>query len=409
MTAADTPRATWSATNTPQDHDCPRPYEETRNSEGETHRSGCRRRGHGRRDGGPRQLRPPRLAGVASPSIDSTAQGRELIEAARRGDQDAYGRLVEPYRIQLHTHCYRMLGSVHDAEDALQDTLLRAWRGLPRFEGRSSLRSWLFRIATNASLKLIERRPKRVLPIDYGPATALHDAPGEPLVESVWVEPYPNGELGVEDGFAAPEARYEQRESIELAFIAAIQHLSARQRAVLILHDVLGFSAQEVAESLETTVASVNSALQRARKGVSQRVPDQSQQATLRSLGDEGQRQIVEKYIDAWVRDDVDAVVAMLTEDATWSMPPMATWYRGLEAVIGFLTEWPFRQRWRRVPARANGQLAVGSYIWDSGKGRYTAQVLDVLTLRGARIRAVTGFVTPEVFPNFGLPNEFPA
>src|SRR5262249_26038832 len=354
VTAADTPRATWSTTNTPQDHDCPRPYEETRNSEGETHRSGCRRRGHGRRDGGPRQLRPPRLAGVASPSIGSTAQGRELIEAARRGAQDAYGRLVEPYRLQLHTHCYRMLGSVHDAEDALQDTLLRAWRGLPRFEGRSSLRSWLFRIATNASLKLIERRPKRVLPIDYWPAAALHDAPGEPLVESVWVEPYPNGELGVEDGFAAPEARYEQRESIELAFIAAIQHLSARQRAVLILHDVLGFSAQEVAESLETTVASVNSALQRARKGVGERVPDQSQQATLLSLGDEGQRQIVEKYIDAWVRDDVDAVIAMLTEDATWSMPPMATWYRGLEAVIGFLTEWPFRQRWRRVPAQAN-------------------------------------------------------
>lgn len=173
---------------------------------------------------------------------------------------------------------------------------------------------------------------------------------------------------------------------MELAFIAATQHLSARQRAV-ILHDVLGFSAQEVAESLETTIASVNSALQRARKGVTERVPKQSQQATLRSLGDERQRQIVEKYIDAWDRDDVDAVVAMLTEDATWSMPPMATWYRGLEAVIGFLTEWPYRQRWRRVPARANGQVAVGSYIWDAGKEstRPTCSTCSDCRVRGSR------------------------
>jgi RNA polymerase sigma-70 factor (ECF subfamily) len=162
----------------------------------------------------------------------------------------------------------------------------------------------------------------------------------------------------------------------------------------------------EGAESVETTVASVNSALQRARKGVDERVPEQSQQATLRSLGDERQRRIIEKYIDAWERDDVGAVVAMLTEEATWSMPPIATWYRGLEAVVGFLTEWPFRERWRRVPARANGQLAVGCYIWNAGQLRYRAHVLDVLTLQGERIQAVTGFVTPEVFPGFGLPSE---
>jgi RNA polymerase sigma-70 factor (ECF subfamily) len=201
----------------------------------------------------------------------------------------------------------------------------------------------------------------------------------------------------------------EQRESVELAFIAALQHLSARQRAALILHDVLGFSAREVAESLETTVASVNSALQRARKGVGERVPEQSQQSTLRSLGDEGQRRIVERYIDAWDRADVGAIVAMLTEEATWSMPPLATWYRGLEAIVAFLTEFPLRQRWRRVPARANGQLAVGCYLWDAGKGRYTAYVLDVLTLREARIEGVTGFITPEIFPRFGLPDELPA
>ena len=215
-----------------------------------------------------------------------------------------------------------MLGSVHDAEDALQEALLRAWRGLPRFEGRSSLRSWLYRIATNTCLDAIARRPKRVLPIDYGPPTDPHDGPGQPLVESVWVEPYPDETLGLEDGYAAPEARYEQREAVELAFIAALQHLPATQRAVLILREVLGFSAKEVAETLETTTASVNSALQRARKAVDERLPEQSQQATLRALGDDGVREVVEGYVDAWDRGDVDAVVAMLTEDAASSMPP---------------------------------------------------------------------------------------
>lgn len=167
---------------------------------------------------------------MASRSIDSTTEERELLAAARRGDQRAYGQLVEPYRAQLHAHCYRMLGSVHDAEDALQEALLRSWRGLPRFEGRSSLRSWLFQIATNASLRLIERRPRRVLPIDHGPAAALHEAPGQPLTESVWVEPYPDDRFGVAGGYAAPEARYELRESVELAFVAAVQHLSAPAR-----------------------------------------------------------------------------------------------------------------------------------------------------------------------------------
>src|SRR5690348_5769983 len=203
----------------------------------------------------------------------------ELLDAARGGDEDAYRALVEPLRAELHAHCYRMLGSVHDAEDALQDALLRAWRGLPRFEGRSSVRSWLYRIATNSCLDLIARRPKRVLPIDYGPPTDPHAGPGEPIVESVWIEPYPDERLGIEDGFAAPEARYEQRESVELAFVAALQLLPARQRAVLILREVLGFSAREVAESLDTTTASVNSALQRARATIEDKLPQESQQA----------------------------------------------------------------------------------------------------------------------------------
>src|SRR5438477_1626250 len=233
---------------------------------------------------------------MSGPSTSAPRPELELLEAARGGREEAFAQLVEPYRAQLHAHCYRMLGSVHDAEDALQEALLRAWRGLSRFEGRSSLRSWLYTIATNTCLNAIERRPKRVLPIDYGPATDPHVGPGEPIVESVWIEPYPDEMLGLEDGYAAPEARYEQRESVELAFVAALQHLPATQRAVLILREVLGFSAKEAAEMLDTSVASVNSALQRARKTVDERLPDQSQQATLRALGDEGVREVVESY-----------------------------------------------------------------------------------------------------------------
>jgi RNA polymerase sigma-70 factor (ECF subfamily) len=320
-------------------------------------------------------------------AIGSPASERALLDAARGGDEDAYRRLVEPHRRELHAHCYRMLGSVHDAEDALQDALLRAWRGLAGFAGRSSLRSWLYRIATNACLDVVARRPKRVLPLDY-----------EPLEESVWIEPYPD----------APEASYEQREGVELAFIAALQHLAPNQRAALILREVLGFSALEAAETLDTTVASVNSALGRARQGVRERLPEQSQQATLRALGDERLRAVVERYTDALERADVDAVVALLTEDATWSMPPHTSWYRGHDAIVAFLASGPFTVRWRHVATRANGQPAVACYRWDEERGAYVASVLDVLTLRGERIGAVTAFVDPDVFAGFGLPPQLP-
>src|SRR5919198_1622821 len=224
-----------------------------------------------------------RSQAMSPPPTGSSTEEQEQLEAARRGDEEAYRRLVEPHRGELHAHCYRMLGSLHDAEDALQETLLRAWRGLPDFGERSSLRTWLYRIATNVSLDAIARRPKRVLPVDYGPmATPTAGEPGPPLAESVWIEPYPDEALGTAEGYASPEARYEQREAVELAFIAALQLLPGTQRAVLILREVLGFSAREVSESLDTSVASVNSALQRARKTVEQRLPERSQQATLR-------------------------------------------------------------------------------------------------------------------------------
>jgi RNA polymerase sigma-70 factor, ECF subfamily len=309
-----------------------------------------------------------------------------------------------------------MLGSVHDADDALQDALLRAWRGLGKFEGRSSLRSWLYRITTNACLDVISRRPKRLLPTDHAPAAGPDDDLGKPLTESVSFEPYADDQL--EDGYAAPEARYERRESVELAFIAALQHLPGTQRAALVLRDVLGFSAREAAAALDTTVASVNGALRRARKAVEERLPRQSQQATLRALGDDGIREVVERYIDAWERGDVDAILAMLAEDATFSMPPLPSWYRGRDAIAAFLTRFPLKVRWRLLPARANGQLAFGCYAWDAEQRRYTGHSLDVLTLDGARASEVTSFVAPhmggpsrqrfaaDVLQRFGLPDR---
>jgi RNA polymerase sigma-70 factor (ECF subfamily) len=332
---------------------------------------------------------------VATSPTSATAREYELLTAAKRGDEGAYERLVEPYRRELHAHCYRMLGSVHDAEDALQDALLRAWRGLGRFEGRSSARTWLYKIATNACLDAIARRPKRVLPIDYGPAYDPHDGPGDPVIESVWVEPYPDERIGLEDGLASPDASYEQRESIELAFIAALQHLPANQRAVLILREVLGFSAKEVADALDTTVASVNSALQRARASVDERVPDQSQQAALRALGDEQLREIVDRYVDAWERNDVEAFASMLAEDATFTMPPLASWYQGREGIKIWAARSPMsgQFRWKAIFTRANGQPALAFYEWDDDENAYTRFALNVLSFRGSEIVDVTAFI----------------
>jgi RNA polymerase sigma-70 factor, ECF subfamily len=311
-------------------------------------------------------------------------------------DRSTLERELVARRAELHAYCYRMLGSVHDADDALQELMLRAWQGLATFEGRSSLRSWLYRIATNVCLTVIAKRPRRALPIDYGAAADPHDPADQPLVEMAWVEPYPD----------LPEAGYELRESVELAFVAALQHLPANQRAVLILREVLDFSAREVAEAMGTTTAAVNSALQRARRLVEERLPEQTQQATMRSLGDERLRRLVERYSRALEQGDVDVLLAMLTEDATWSMPPEPTWYRGRDAIAGFLSEGPLQVRWRHRPSRANGQLAVGCYAWDEASGSYVARVLDVLTLRGEQIAEVTAFLAPEIFETFGLASE---
>jgi RNA polymerase sigma-70 factor, ECF subfamily len=302
-----------------------------------------------------------------------------------------FERAVAPHRAELRAHCYRMLGSPADADDALQETLMRAWRGLPRFEHRSSLRGWLYRIATNECLRLLERRPKRVLPLDYGPAADPHDALADAVPEPLWIEPYPD----------EPDARYEQRETVELAFVAALQHLPARQRAVLLLRDVLGFAPAEIAEAIDASPAAVYSALQRAHQTVADRVPERSQQATLRELGDERVSELVEHYMAAWERNDVDALVALLAEDATLAMPPRPSWYRGRAAVGAFLAARPFARprRWEHVRVQANGQPAVAAYV----DGR--AHGIDVLTLTpDARIAALTAFHLPAAFAGFGLP-----
>jgi RNA polymerase sigma-70 factor, ECF subfamily len=329
-----------------------------------------------------------------------------LLKAAKRGDEGAFERLIEPYRGELQAHCYRMLGSLHDAEDAMQEALLRAWRGIGRFEGRSSLRSWLYTIATNSSLRLIERRPKRVLPIDYGPPADPHGEIAPPLVESTWIEPYPDEHLGITDGAASPEARYEQRESVELAFTAALQHLPPRQRAALILTDVLGFSPSEVADTLNATPPSIYSALQRARQATEERLPSRSQQQTLNSLGDDRLRELVDRFVEAWESADVERIRAMLTDDAVLAMPPWAAWFSGADDVTAFLGRAPLRpgRRWKLVPTRAGGQPALASYRTD-GDGPLNAEAITVLTLNDdGQISEITAFRDPDLFPSFGLP-----
>jgi len=325
-----------------------------------------------------------------------------VLAAARRGDENAFGALVEPHRRELHAHCYRMLGSLHDAEDALQETLLRAWRGLAGFEDGRPLRPWLYRIATNASLDIVSKRPTRVLQLDGAAPSEPGDGPGKPVVESVWIDPYPDRHLGLGDGLATPEARYEQRESVELAFIAALQHLPPRQRAVLILREVLGFSAREVAQSLGTTAASVNSALQRARNTIDQALPEASQQQTLHALGDAKLRQLIERYVAAWESRDAALITAVLSEDVTFAMPPFPHWWSGRDNVIDFIVS-TGRQPLRHLLTRAGGQPAIAWYIRRSG-GAYHPTSIEVLDVDGDRISQITAFASPALFPQFGLP-----
>jgi RNA polymerase sigma-70 factor (ECF subfamily) len=328
----------------------------------------------------------------------------ELLLAARRSDEDAFAALVTPFRPSLYLLCYRMLGSVHDAEDAVQDTLVRAWRGLSGFEGRSSLRTWLHTVATHVCLRELERRSRRVLPVDYGPASDPDDPLGKRLLESVWIEPLPNF---VAADFAAADSRYEQKESVELAFVAALQHLPPLQRAVLIMRDVLAFSAAEVASSLQTTPAAVNSALQRARLIVDTKLPERSQQSSLRSIGDARVRELVERFVSAWERSDVAGVVAVLAKDVVMTMPPLSAWFDGRAAVGEFLGRRPLALRgWRVMAMTANAQPAAAHYLWDEKAQTFNAHSITVLGMRDGLITKLNAFLDPALVTLAGLPES---
>jgi RNA polymerase sigma-70 factor (TIGR02960 family) len=331
----------------------------------------------------------------------------ELIARARAGDDEAFRALTEPHRRELQVHCYRMLGSLQDAEDALQDTLLAAWQGLAGFEGRASIRTWLYRIATNRCLDALRAASRR-------PAKEW-DIPGvdppEPtrLGEVVWLEPYPDalleGAMGVPLG---PEARYEQTEAISLAFVTALQVLPPRQLAVLVLRDVLGFHAIEVADMLDSTVDSVTSALKRARAGLQRRQSPTDEREPAPAPDSPAEQALVTEFVRAYESADLDAVVALLTDDVFVSMPPMPLEYEGRDVVARFCAGilQPGR-RFDLVPTRANNQPAFGTYL-RAPTGIRHGTGLFVLTLAGDRICAMTRFEN-SVYPWFGLPNSLPA
>jgi RNA polymerase sigma-70 factor (TIGR02960 family) len=330
----------------------------------------------------------------------------QLLARARAGDGDAFAELTGPFRRELQAHCYRILGSAADAEDMLQETMMAAWRGLDRFEERASLRTWLHAIATNKCLNHLRASGSKA---PYTPAVPLPEPTrsGEPL----WLEPYPDALLGdLPDTAPGPEARYETRESVSLAFITALQHLPPRQRAVLVLRDVLGFRATETAAILGCTVDAANNLLKRARATIAGHLPPGGRdRAPL--PGSAREHQVTARFADAFERGDVQAIVALLTDDAWLTMPPLPFEYQGRESIGQFLDVVAFRFGDRRcslIPTRANGQPAFGRYLSDPHAPVARAHGMIVLTLAGDRISAITGFIDNSVLPRFGLPRSIP-
>jgi RNA polymerase sigma-70 factor (ECF subfamily) len=309
-----------------------------------------------------------------------------------------FAALAEPFRPELLAHCYRILGSIHDAEDLVQETYLRGWRAFGRFEGRSSVRRWLYKIATMACLTALETRSRRPLPSGLGAPSDDHRvalAPREPSV--AWLQPAPDALFGASD----PAAIVAGRAGVRLAFIAALQFLPARQRAVLTLRDVLAFRTAEVAEMLDTTTAAVDSALRRARARLAEAGPVEDD---LAEPDEETRRSLLDGYVDAFTRADPDALVNLLRADVELEMPPTPTWFTGRRAVTGFLASHVLRDKdqWRMVPTRANSQPALVAYE-RTADGRYKAYGVQVLTLIGARIARITAFNDPSLVPTFGL------
>jgi RNA polymerase sigma-70 factor, ECF subfamily len=328
----------------------------------------------------------------------ATDDGPEVLDGIRPEEIE---RLLEPYRAELTAHCYRMLGSAFEAEDAVQETLVRAWRSFDRFEGRSSLRSWLYRIATNVCLDMLKGSQRRARPMDLTGAGAADLPLGEPLAETAWVTPIPDGHSVATAGDPAEVA--ESRESIRLAFVAALQHLPPRQRAVLILREVLRWSAAEVAELLDTSVASVNSALQRARATLA--TVDLTD-ADVLAPSDGEQRALLARYVDSFERYDIDALTSLLRRDATWSMPPFELWLRTHADIRAWcLGPGIGCEGSRLIATAASGLPAFGQYK-PAPNGRLEPWSLQVLELSGGRIAGISFFLdTDRLFPLFGLPH----
>lgn len=349
----------------------------------------------------------------------SMIQGQNSIEAARlaaarKGDEGQFGELTEPYRRELQVHCYRILGSLHEAEDMVQETMLKAWKRLDSYEGRASFRSWLYKIATNSCLDFLDqKKSRRLLPFeDRSPSDpAVPILP--PTLEIPWLEPFPDEWLG-DKSATNPEARYSDTESISLAFLTALQALPPRQRAVLILRDVLDFSANETADVLELTVSSVNSALHRARTTLSQRYPHGGMEDSAMTFTDERTQWLLDHFVQAWERADVDGLVALLKADAALAMPPSPSWYQG-NAAIGIFTAatifaddgmFPGKalNRWKLLPTRANGSPAFAIYQRDE-KDAYQAFGLIALTVDGDKLSQIISFIDPTLPALFGFPS----
>lgn len=337
-----------------------------------------------------------------------THQHRRIEQAAPPAGTADFSALAEPFRPELLAHCYRMLGSLHDAEDLVQETYLRAWRGYDRFEGRASLRQWLYKIATMTCLTALETRARRPLPSGLGaPADDHRVAVAADRTDIPWLQPAPDALFAPTPGAttstagADPGAIVAVRTGVRLAFIAALQYLPARQRAVLTLRDVLAFRTAETADILDMTPAAVDSALRRARARLAEAAPVEDEQA---EPDEADTRRLVDAYVDAFTRADPAALVDLLRADAELEMPPVPTWFTGRDAVIGFLAHRVLRPGlWRLVPTRANGQAAVAAYR-HAGNGCHTAFDIQVLTFRGPRIARITAFQEPGLIPAFGLP-----
>jgi RNA polymerase sigma-70 factor (ECF subfamily) len=335
----------------------------------------------------------------------STADEVALVEAARADDEVAFAELVEPHRRELRVHCYRMVGSFEEAEDLTQDTFLRAWRHLGTFEGRSTFRAWLYRIATNVCLELLGKRSRRVLPADVA-AASPPSAPVPAAVEGVsWLEPFPDRLLDLPAADARPDVLMVAKETIELAFLAAIQHLPPRQRAVLILRDVLGWSARETGDLLDLSVPAVKSALQRGRATLRQHLPERRTDWQA-GRASEAEEALLRRYIAAHDDNDQAALADLLAEDVRVSFPPTSLWYDGRDDFIAGSREHAAVGEYKFVPTRANAQPAVAIYLKRPGSTTFRPLVLEVLTVAGGRIVAIVDYDLPGLFAAFGLPEE---